>query len=256
MADDHDKRRLTLTVDWPQITLADLSRLAGLWSRLVDSVSAEATGKKTGIRWVIRSITLASPLEIVSDPQVTNDKIAPVVTERVSRSLLTGIQHLIKYQDQPEGFSHDSLHVARKLAELADPLQQRRMSISNGTGSAVEVTSRVISSVDLIFGPVLESYGSVEGTLEGVITHGKRRFYVYDSLVGRQVRCHFDNMRIKLPEVLQAFEKRVVVSGLIRSRAMTGQRISIDAARFQVFPPDNELMSLAEIQDLWNGKPQ
>lgn len=251
MADDLDRSRLTLTVDWPEITLDNLSRIAGLWTQLVQSVSREVTGRRKGIRWVVRSISFASPLEIVADPQVTSDKIAPVVAERVSHAVPAGIEHLVRYQDQPDHFSLDTLAIAKKLAELADPLQHRRLMVSNGSAGPVEVTARVTSSVNDIFGPIVESYGTVEGTLEGVITHGRRRFYVYDSLVGRQVRCHFDDVKVRLSDVLSAFERRVSVSGIVRSKALTGERLSVDVREFYVFTPDDKLMPLAEIQDSW-----
>jgi hypothetical protein len=251
MTEKTTSRRLTLTVDWPEITLDNLSQISSLWSQLVESVSTEATGRRKGIRWVIKSISLASPLQVVADPSPVNDKIAPVVTEHVSHAVVSGFDDLAKHRHQPEYFSNDTLAIARKLAALSDPTKQRRLAVSNGIGSAVDVTSDVVASVDQIFGPVVESVGTVEGTLEGVITHGKRRFFVYDSLIGRQVRCHFDNMLIRLSDVLAAFERRVAVSGIIRSKALTGERLSIDAREFAVFPEDKELMSLSDIRDLW-----
>jgi len=107
-------------------------------------------------------------------------------------------------------------------------------------------------TVDHIFGLIVESYGTVEGTLEGVLTHGRRRFFVYDALSGRQVRCHFDNMAIRTDDVLAAFERRVAVGGIVRSKQFTGEKISIEAKEFNVFPRDRELLSLSEIHDLWS----
>ena len=147
---------------------------------------------------------------------------------------------------------HRRLVLTVDWPEIADPLQQRRIALSNGSGAPVEVSSKVVASVDQIFGPIVESYGTVEGTLEGVLTHGKRRFFVYDSFVGRQVRCHFDDVRVQLADVLAAFERRVSVSGLIRSKALTGERISVEAREFHVFALDNELLTLPEIYDLWS----
>ena len=55
-----------------------------------------------------------------------SDKIAPIVAERVSSAVVTGLEHLVKYRDQPDYVSSDTLSIARKLAELADPAVLRR----------------------------------------------------------------------------------------------------------------------------------
>ena len=41
--------------------------------------------------------------------------------------------------------------------------------------------------------PVSVSIGTVEGMLQGLITHGKNRFLIFDPLSGRQVTCYFSD---------------------------------------------------------------
>ena len=90
-----------------------------------------------------------------------------------------------------------------------------------------------------VLAPELESLGTVEGNLEGLIIHGKRRFLIFDSLTDRQVTCYFTE-RVEWETVLKAFGKRVAVSGFLRSRR-SGEKISIQVSRLYVFPPDDEL---------------
>jgi hypothetical protein len=159
---------------------------------------------------------------------------------------------LARFPDPPEDFSDKSLNIARKLSLFSNPALQRRLIVSNGHDGPVELTPRIAATVDSIFGPVTESYGSVEGKLEGIITHGTRRFYVYESLTGRQVRCLFADS-IPLHQVLEAFEHRVSVSGVIRSKAKTGERLSIVPTEFRVFRDDKDLLSHQEILQLWRA---
>lgn len=87
--------------------------------------------------------------------------------------------------------------------------------------------------------PEVESIGTVEGSLEGLIIHGKRRFLIFDPLTGHRVTCYFTE-RVEWETVLKAFGKRVAVSGFLRSRR-SGEKVSISATRLYEFPPDDEL---------------
>lgn len=249
----HSDERLTLSIDWPEITLDGLSRVTSLWRTVIQAVSQKVVGRKSAIKWVLTSVHFGSPLDVEVLASPTTDRVEPALLRNISHSVVSGFQHLEQYSDQPEFFSKQALGAARKLALLTDTEKDRRITVSNGVSEPVEVSLRTVITVDGIFGPVEESYGTVEGTLEGVFTHGRRRFYVYDSLAGKQVRCTFDD-RIPLTDVLKNFEKRVSVSGLIRSKALTAERVSIQATEFSAFLPDKELPSLYQILHMWRQR--
>ena len=113
------------------------------------------------------------------------------------------------------------------------------VKIGNGTGAALPLSARVVEHVEAVLAPEVESIGTVEGSLEGLIIHGKRRFLIFDPLTERQVTCYFTE-RVEWKAVLEAFGKRVAVSGFLRSRR-SGEKVSIQASRLYVFPPDDEL---------------
>ncbi len=92
--------------------------------------------------------------------------------------------------------------------------------------------------------------GTIEGRLQGVFTHGVKKFYIYDSATDRQVRCEFGD-RVPLKKVLEAYESRVAVSGFIKVRKKTGQRLSIQAHDLRQFRDDSELASTDEILRAW-----
>ena len=246
----HSNERLTLSIDWPEITLDGLSRITSLWKTVIQAVSQKTVCRKSAVKWVVTDVHFGSPLDVEASAEPTSDRVEPALLRNISHSVVSGFQHLESYPDQPEFFSKPALGAARKLSLLTDVEKQRRIRVSNGSSEPVEVSLKTAATVDRLFGPVAESYGTVEGTLEGIFTHGRRRFYVYDSLAERQVRCTFDD-RISLADVLASFEKRVSVSGLIRSKSLTGERISIQATEFSAFPPDSELASLSDILQMW-----
>jgi hypothetical protein len=71
---------------------------------------------------------------------------------------------------------------------------------------------------------------------------------VFDPLTGRHVTCFFAE-RVRYDEVLQAFGKRVAVTGWIRSRR-SGDKVDIQVNHLHVMPPDQELPSASDVLGL------
>jgi len=117
----------------------------------------------------------------------------------------------------------------------------------------VTVTKRLAANVEEIIGAQVESFGTVEGRLEGLIVHDRRRFYVWDALTSRRVECSFGN-RIPLDDVLGAFGQRVAARGIVRRRK-TGEPVSVEANELRVFPAEDELPGLDDVQGIMrNGQ--
>lgn len=245
---DTPETKLTLTVDWPEITLDKLSRLTGLWSNVLQAVSTEATGKRDALKWVLTGISFASPLHVDAVPAAGRDRLDPTVLHTISHAIVSGVRQLGEHSQRPNHFSTQALELTRKLALLSDP--DRRLLVSNGTNAPAPITTQIAATVNDILGPEHDSYGSVEGYLEGLITHGRRIFHVYDSLSGKQVRCFFD-ASTPLPLVLKYFERRVIVSGLVRSKASTGEPKSIYVCDIRDFKADTDLPSTTDILHKW-----
>jgi hypothetical protein len=168
----------------------------------------------------------------------------------MSKAVRDGISQLQERALRPAYFSDAAIDTAKKLAKLSTDKRVRRMEVSNGHGTAVVITSQLVANVDKLVGPVVESYGTIEGRLEGVVVHGSRRFFIFDSLANKQVTCEFGD-RIPLKAIFDAFEKRVAATGLIRARLGTGERVSVEVAELEVFPSDQHLPSVDEIVRLF-----
>ena len=132
----------------------------------------------------------------------------------------------------------------RDLARLTSP-ETPSVKVSNGEGAAIRLSTRLVENVEAVLAPEFTSIGTVEGLLQGLITHGKNRFLIFDPLSGRQVTCYFSD-RIPWKDVHAAFGQRVAATGTIRSRR-GGEKVSIMVTRLYVFPLESELPSAADV---------
>ena len=83
--------------------------------------------------------------------------------------------------------------------------------------------------------PGAVEYGSVEGTVQGIWTHGSPSFFIFRPS-GNGIECKFGD-RVPLEDVLAAFGKNVVVTGVLRRSSKL-----LDM-------PDHELISV-EVDEL------
>jgi hypothetical protein len=157
---------------------------------------------------------------------------------RITETVTKGIRSLEKSARRPKHFSDAALVKLRDLALLRSP-EIPNVSVGNGTGEPVALSQKLVTNVEKLLGEEIESIGTVEGELEGLIIHGKRRFYLFDHLTGRQITCYF-TPRVEWESVLKAFGKRVAVTGTIKSRS-SGEKVSVSAFRFYVFPAEEDL---------------
>src|SRR5262245_13494063 len=103
--DGYNPDRLTLTIDWPEITLERLSRITSLWSSLVSSVSRDTAGRKQAVKWVVAKVHFGSPLSVETWPEPLNKRVDPVVIHQVAHAVVDGFAHLETRPDEPEHFS-------------------------------------------------------------------------------------------------------------------------------------------------------
>lgn len=252
MAESRKEDRLTLILDWPEITPEKLSTISGLWADLLSEVSKQVAGGAShrAVRWVLAEIKFGSPLELTVGPTRVRADVDPDVIQQISKSVMSGLSELVVRPERPSHFSDAVLSRIRKLAKEADSEKDKQIYIANGATHRIAVGPKMVSAVDDLFGPTVESHGSIEGRLEGIFVHAAHRIYVYDSLTNRQVRCDFGD-RVPLDDVLRAFAKRVAVTGMIKSRAKTAARLSVKVSTLKVFRSDDELPKTQEILDVW-----
>lgn len=228
-----------------QVTLQRLGEALDAWTDLLQEVGRDVAGaaSRDAVRFVITEAKGGS-LTLGVRPQPGRKSVPAAVMPRIAQTLTSGIRALEQTAKRPKHFTDAALVNLRDLARLTSP-ETPSVKVGNGRGSSITLSSRLVENVEAVLAPELESIGTVEGKLEGMITHGKSRFLIFDPLTGRQVVCYFGG-RIDWKSVHGAYGKRVAASGIIRSRR-SGEKVSLVVNRLHVLPPDEELPSAADV---------
>jgi len=247
MARKADSTRLRLQLEG-QVTLQRLGNAIDAWTDFLREVGRDVAGAagRDAVRYVITDAKGGS-FTLGVRPQAAKKNVPAAVIPRIAQTVTAGIRTLERGARRPKHFSDVALLKLRDLALLADP-ETPRVKVSNGAGAAVALSSRLVAHVEAVLAPELTSIGTVEGKLEGLITHGKNRFLIFDPITGRQVICYFGG-RVEWEAVLKAFGKRVAATGFIHSRR-SGEKVSIQVSRLHVFPADEELPSAREMRGI------
>ena len=243
-------RRKTSTIDLRlelegQVTLQRLGEALDAWTDLLQEVGRDVAGaaSRDAVRFVITEAKGGS-LTLGVRPQPGKKSVPVAVMPRISKTLTAGIRALEHSAKRPKHFSDTALIKLRDLARLTSP-ETPSVKVSNGIGSGITLSSRLVEHVEAVLAPELESIGTVEGRLEGLILHGKSRFLIFDPITSRQVVC-FIGGRVEWQQVRDALGKRVAATGRIHSRR-SGEKVSVFASRFEVLLEDSDLPSAADV---------
>lgn len=252
MAADLSRNRfretLIVEIDASELTLGRLDQLTHDISALIREVGGEVTGAgRDAVQWVVEDIRRESPLRLELSPRPTRQDVPEHLVRQVAAVITQGITVIETKPERPDHFNDTALDRAKDLASrIGEDVHAVSFRSSNGVqGEPVRVTKRLAANVDEVIGPRLERFGSVEGRLEGLLTHSRRVFYIWEASTGRRVECIFGD-RIPVENVLAAFGRRVSVRGLIRTRK-TGEKLSVEVGDLDVFPPEEELPTVDEI---------
>ena len=232
----HSSLRLKLE---GQVTLQKLGQALDAWTDFLREIGREVVGSdaRDPVRYVITEARGGS-VTLGVRPQQTTRSVPAAALPRIARTVTSGLKSLERTAKRPKHFSDVALERLRDLAALKGP-DIPAVKIANGTGDQLSLSARLLEHVEAVLAPEIKSIGTVEGQLEGLIIHGKRRFLIYDPLTSRQVTCYFTE-RVAWETVLQAFGKRVAASGFVHSRR-SGEKVSVQVSRLYVFPPDSDL---------------
>ncbi len=248
------RTNLTVEIDADALTLGRFQQLAQSLSGLIREVGeGVAEEHRDPVRWVISDVH-HSNLVLELTPQRTRDNVPPDLPDRIADAIVSGMAVIEERAERPPFFSDAALERAKELANpVGDEVRAvriRRRGVQEG--ERVTLTKRLAANVDEIIGAPIETFGTVEGRLEGLMTHGRRTFYVWDAPTNRRVECQFGN-RVELGEILSAYGKRVAARGLIRRRK-TGEKVSVEVAELRVFPSEDDLPSVDDVQAIMRGQ--
>lgn len=231
-----------------QVTLRRLGEALEAWTDLLQEVGRNVAGSVSAdaVRYVITEAKGGSfALEV--RPQPAKKSVPSAAMPRISKAITSGIRSLEQRATRPKHFTDKALVKLRDLARLTSP-ETPAVRVSNGDSNAIALSSRLVANVEKVLAPELESIGTVEGRLEGLNIHGKKRFFIYDPITDRQVVCAMSD-RIEWQKIRDAMGKRIAATGRIQSRR-TGEKVSIIASRFEVLLDDSELPSANDVLGL------
>ncbi|MBD0348717.1 MAG: hypothetical protein ICV59_06160 [Thermoleophilia bacterium] len=241
---------LTVEFDAEELTLGRFQQLTRSLSTLVQEVGGKvAEEHRDPLRWIVANVRKQSPYLLELTPERTRDDVPPDLPARAASAIASGIALIQQRAERPPYYSDRALEQARDLASANGEVRAVRIS-AHADGQPVErvtLTPTIVANVEELIGGQVESFGTIEGRLEGVLTHERRRFFVWESLTGRRVECRFGD-RIPLDDVLKAYSKRVSARGIIRRRR-TGEPVSIEGNELRVFPSEDALPETADLKE-------
>lgn len=186
-----------------------LAELAAMLHHVEIQVSED---RRSRVSWDISELGLGSATISLEPASEEYSELAAQVTQ----SVISGLRSLSEERIRPEFFSDAALEGARRLARLVDDRVDRINLFSNVPEQQLYITEGIAVNVGAIL-EHLEFMGSVEGRLELLSgREGERPYFGVRDVVSRaSVRCYFPEDMLE--QALQAFRKRVVVHGLMRS---------------------------------------
>lgn len=232
---DKQPDTISLRIDPSVLTFKGFLAIEEAFLDLLRAVSDEASAQldKPGGEWIIETVREGSIT------LVTRHSTAPENAQYVS----AGLKKLEEADgERPALFTDEALEATRTLFDRLES-QAEDASISHEAFKTF-VNRELADNARAALGPEQLEIGAVEGRLEGINIHERKRFTVYDSLTDRRIVCNFGS-RIPLSEITDAIDKRVAVTGELRYR-QGGDLLSVRAETLKVFRPDSHLPSAAD----------
>lgn len=196
------------------------------------------------LKWGISQLSLNSPATIgLENLEIKENDLA----NRTSRVFIEGLKSLMAQRKRPEYFNNIALENARALAKLTnDGLTNIRL-LSDTPDLFTEIKEQVAVNVT----GILESFdyiGSIQGTLEVLSAREGQPIYfrIRDVVTQHNVKCYIPEQIIE--EALNAFRKRVIVYGIIKSDA-EGDPTSVRVEQIEVMPDQKDLPQAQDVID-------
>lgn len=236
-------RIITLKLQGDKITSDKLRYSIGAFYGFMDEIATEVSGKRKPIKWIVR--VRKGSIVFINEPEMM-EELSPKVTEEIFESVERGIDSLEKEALRPIHFSDKALEYLQDLASI--PSKTRKDGLE-GISITIDrkprkLTSHVIANVDSILGVYSKALGSIEGKLSTLSERGGLKYFVYDSLTDKPIRCHITEDFIL--DATRAFGKRIYVYGLI-SYDKNGNPKSVKVQEMKIFEDREKLPSAMEV---------
>ena len=232
------------------IYLPDLIQAVNDWLELLIEVDTSISPDfKPTIDWKLKTLSYSSPAQFVAEPVIREDR--PDNRGYVINTVLDGMDSLGISSKRPKGFSDKALEKARDLAKIRMNGIERIEIISDDIG--IDYLSTIAGNVDIILKPGREIYGSVEGRIERLNSHGEFNFHIFEPVLIRRVKCELANPKdtaIKT-QVISLYEQNVIVSGKL-STNINGEVSSAKVERVEPKHTAPLIRDASEVTGIWD----
>jgi len=231
-------------IEGPKITADDFRRCVRNFLDLLNEVTADVSGKRKAVEWII-SVAPGS-IGLLATPRPTNGDSS--IAKRIAHSIRDGVSQVSKRRP-PEHFSDQALERLSELSSVVGLGNRGVSSIRMGVGRRVsEVSPKSMAYVDELLGTPTKAYGTVEGQLLALELSGRLHFGIDETLTGKRVKCYFGEEVYN--DVIKSLKQRVAAYGLISYR-QDGVPKSIEIERIHAFPDDSKLPKFKDIIGLF-----
>lgn len=245
-----DSIGLKITGNKGVIKLPDLVQTISDWLDLLVEVDTSLSPNfKPTVDWQLKSLSYSSPVQVVVEPVVKED--SPDNRVYVIDTILSGAESLAISNKRPTGFSDKALEKARDLAK------SRFNGIDKIEIIADEVDfdyiSAIAENVNVILKPGRVIFGSVEGLLERMNSHGDFNFHIFEPILIRRVKCELANSKdtILKEKVISLYESNVIVSGML-STNINGEVTSAKIENIEGKRVAPLLKDASEVTGIWD----
>lgn len=237
--------RLSLRIDG-DISIEAFQEAVVNFVRVLHEVDEAISGRRS-VRWRLAELRRGSPavLTWVGEPRRAPKAKGPArdYSPAVGDMTISGMEKLERGEGRPDGFTDDALDATKRLAHLRARGGITSVAIAGESDrrkrpKTLDLTERAAAAVNDLIGPKYTAIGSVEGILQGINSHGTLYFAVYDSIWGGRVKCDIP-LDLK-PKALNAFDKRVLVRGMV-STDVAGHPRYVKVEDIDEFPVRDEL---------------
>lgn len=238
--DTKKTKHISFKISGEKITADRLRRGIGDFYSLLEEISTEVSGSKKSIKWVV-SVKSGS-IEFVTSPEPVKGK--QDFSNEIISAFGKGLSSLENSPKRPKYFTDKALESVEDLAFLPKK--------GNGLSGITiyierkphELTLQSAANVDEILGARAKSLGSIEGKLLTISQRGSSKFYVYNSIDDKPVKCNVGDDLFN--EAMEAFGRRVNVFGVIRY-GKDGTVKSISAEEINVFPEKEKIPTASDV---------
>ncbi len=226
---------IEVEMDADDLTFSVFLRLANEMRLAIDEYTESVVGKGQ-IRWILETVSKASPARLAIAPHRTpGSDLRDDDLDSLARGFDSGVRALALQAVRPPHFTDAVLEHVRKMGSMTGV-----DAVRIGSQGRVDLTSQIVANIDALLAPAVTTLGTVEGRLESVNLHdGRRVFSIYDLLTGDRIGCKFGR-RVEIDDVREALDRRVAVYGEIL-QSSSGKITSVNASTIDVLPSEEEL---------------